>query len=73
MLDTVAVNIKRVPMGRFGISKAKIAVIAVVAFLTLSFFAIGFSAVEQARGSPAVVQQTAEDGDNAAVSAFKFV
>ena len=69
MLDIVSLNIRRV-----GVSKTKLAVIAVIAFLTLSFFAIGFSAVEEAKGSPAAVQQQAGDeGGHAAVAVFKFV
>ena len=69
MLEIMSLNIRRV-----GVSKTKLAVIAVIAFLTLSFFAIGFSAVEEARGSPAAAHQQAGDkGDHAAVTVFKFV
>ena len=69
MLDTVSTGKKRL-----AISKGRIAVLAVIAFLTLSFFAIGFSAVEEARGSPAAVQQqNGAEGDNIAIAAFKFV
>ena len=69
MLNVFSGNIRRV-----GISKGKLAVVAVVAFLTLTFFAIGYSAVEQAEGNVAATgQQEAGGGENAAISAFKFV
>ena len=71
MLNVFSGNI-----GRIGISKGKIAVIAVIAFLTLTFFAIGYSALEQVEGSAASVERTDSGGqtdDNIAVSAFKFV
>ena len=61
-------------IGRVGVSKGKIAVIAVIAFLTLTFFAIGYSAVESAEGNAAAAgQQNIEGGESAAISAFKFV
>jgi len=61
-------------IGRVGVSKGKIAVIAVIAFLTLAFFAIGYSAVESVEGNAAATgQRTSEGGENAAISAFKFV
>lgn len=54
--------------------KIKLAVIAVIAFLTLTFFALGFTALEEANSASAGVQQTAGgSGDNAAVSVFKWV
>lgn len=54
--------------------KIKLAVIAVIAFLTLTFFALGFTALEEANSASAGAQQTAgDDGDNAAVSVFKWV
>ena len=70
MLNVPSGNIRRV-----GISKGKIAVIAVIAFLTLTFFAIGYTAVEEAEANAAVAQQQGMEvsGDNTAVSLFKFV
>lgn len=71
MLNVFSGNI-----GRVGISKGKIAVIVVIAFLTLTFFAIGYSALEQVEGNAASVQRTESGGqadENIAVSAFKFV
>ena len=59
---------------RVGISKAKIAVIAVVAFMTLTVFAIGYTAVEQVEGNVSATQrQAAGESENPAISAFKFV
>ena len=69
MLNAFSGSIRRV-----GISKGKIAVIAVIAFLTLTFFAIGYSAVERVEGNAAATgQQDAGEGENAAISVFKFV
>lgn len=70
MLNTLTVNIRRV-----GISRSKIAVIAVVAFMTLTFFAIGYTAVEEAESSAAAAIQQGIDpeGESAAISVFKFV
>ena len=55
--------------------KARIAAIAVVLLLTLSVFALGFSALNEARntGAAGTTTITQDGGDNAAVSAFKFV
>lgn len=55
--------------------KAKVAAIAVIGLLTLSVFAIGFTALGEAENSAAAssVTPATEPGDNAAVSAFKFV
>ena len=57
--------------------KARIAAIAVIALLTLSVVAVGFSALGEAGDAAASNTQTigtAQEGDdNAAVSAFKFV
>ena len=57
--------------------KAKIAAIAVIALLTLSVIAVGFSAVGEAQdataSSIASAEQERSGEDNAAVSAFKFV
>ena len=56
--------------------RAKIAIVAVVLFLTLSFFAVGFSALGEASAGSAAVDQTNsgdENNDNVAVAAFKFV
>lgn len=56
--------------------KAKIAAVVVIAFLTLSFFAVGFTAMEEAKTSPAAAaadQTVAENDENAAVAAFKWV
>ena len=61
-------------MRRVGISRGKIAVIAVIAFMTLTVFAIGYTALEQAENSAAAnVQRDAGEGENAALSVFKFV
>ena len=71
MLNVFSGSIRRV-----GISRGKIAVIAVIAFMTLTFFAIGYTALEQAEGNAAAAQQTDSGGqtdENMAVSAFKFV
>ena len=71
MLSAFSGNLRRA-----GISKGKIAVFAVIAFLTLTFFAIGYSAMEQVESSAAYVQQTESGGqadESIAVSAFKFV
>ena len=70
----IMLNVFSGNIGRIGISKGKIAVIAVIAFLTLTFFAIGYSALEQVESSAAAnVQQDAGEGENAAISVFKFV
>ena len=53
--------------------RAKIAVVAVVLFLTVSVFAVGFSALGEASTSSAAAAQPVSGEDNAAVSAFKFV
>ncbi len=57
--------------------KARIAAIAVIALLSLSVIAIGFSALGEAQdataASSAPVGESLESGDNTAVSAFKFV
>ncbi len=57
--------------------KAKIAAIAVIALLTLSVIAVGFSALGEAQNATAASTASAEPvrngDDNAAVSAFKFV
>ena len=57
--------------------QARIAAIAVISLLTLSVIAVGFSALGEAGDAAASNAQatgTAQDeGDNAAVSAFKFV
>ena len=71
MLSAFSGNIRRV-----GISKGKIAVIAVIVFLTLTFFAIGYSAMEQVEAKAPSAQQTDTGGqtdESIAVSAFKFV
>ena len=64
-------------LSRMGISKAKIAIVAVIAFLTLTFFAIGYSAMEQVEANAAATEQQTGSGgetdENIAVSAFKFV
>ena len=70
----IMLNVISGSIGRVGVSKGKIAVIAVIAFLTLTFFAIGYSAVESVEGNAAATgQQTSEGGENSAISAFKFV
>ena len=70
----IMLNVLSGSVGRMGISKGKIAVIAVIAFMTLTVFAIGYSAVEQVEGNAAARgQQTTGEGENAAISAFKFV
>ena len=70
-------NVFYVNISRMGISKGKIVIIAVIAFLTLTFFAIGYSAMEQVEANaPATEQRTGSEGqtdENVAVSAFKFV
>ena len=57
--------------------KARVAAIAVIALLTLSVIAVGFSALGEARDATAASTSAAEparnEDDNAAVSAFKFV
>ncbi len=54
--------------------KAKIAAFVVIAFLTLSFVSLGFTALGEASSNSASVQQSVGgEGDNTAVSAFKFV
>ena len=56
--------------------KARLAVIAVIGLLTLSALALGFSALGDApdvAASATAEQTTQAEGDNAAVSAFKFV
>ncbi len=54
--------------------KAKIAAIAVILFLTASFFAIGFSALGEAGTSTASVERpVTDDEENAAVKAFKYI
>ena len=57
--------------------KPKIAAIAVIALLTLSVIAVGFSALGETQNATAASTASAEPGrngdDNAAVSAFKFV
>ena len=54
--------------------RAKLATVAVMLFLTATFFALGISALgEASTTSAAVGQQATNDGENAAVSAFKFV
>ena len=57
--------------------KAKIAAVVVIAFLTLSFFAVGFTAIEEAKTNPTAAaaseQTVAENDENAAVAAFKWV
>ena len=58
--------------------KPKLAAIAIIGLITLSVFAVGFSALNEAGGasaSAAAAQSDAmENGDeNAAVSTFKFV
>lgn len=59
---------------RVSLSKSKLAIVALIAFLTLSFFAIGYSAMDEAQGNSAAVQQPAKQGgNNPAISAFKFV
>lgn len=69
MLNAFSGSIRRV-----GVSRGKLAVIAVIAFLTLTFFAIGYTALEQAEANTAAnVQQDAGEGENAALSVFKFV
>ncbi len=70
----IMLNVISGSIGRVGVSKGKIAVIAVIAFLTLTFFAIGYSAVESVEGNAAARgQQTSEGSENSAISAFKFV
>ena len=56
--------------------KAKVAVISVIALLTLSVFAVAFSALGEAQdvtASSNAVDQSRNADDNTAVSAFKFV
>ena len=56
--------------------KPKFAAIAVIALLTLSVVAVGFSALGEAQDATAAstTAEPARSGDdNAAVSAFKFV
>ena len=56
--------------------KYKIAAIAIIALLTLSVIAVGFSALGEAQDATAAstaAQEPAGNGDNVAVSAFKFV
>lgn len=58
--------------------KPKLAAIAIIGLITLSVFAVGFSALDEARSasaSAAVAQSDSSDygNENAAVSAFKFV
>ena len=54
--------------------KAKIAAIAVILFLTASFFAIGFSALGEVSTSSASVERpVTDDEENVAVAAFKYV
>ena len=70
----IMLNVISGSIGRVGVSKGKIAVIVVIAFLTLTFFAIGYSAVESVEGNAAATgQQTSDGGENTAISAFKFV
>ena len=69
MLGVFSGNIRRA-----GISKGKMAVIAVIVFMTLTFFAMGYTAVESVENSAgATQQQNAGEGENAAISVFKFV
>ena len=56
--------------------KARIAVIFVIALLTLSVFAVGFSALGEAQDATAAstTAETVRNGDvNTAISTFKFV
>ena len=57
--------------------KARIAAIAVIVLLSLSVVALGFSALGEARDTTAAPSTVSEEpqgvGDNAAISAFKFV
>ena len=55
--------------------KARVAVIAVAGLLTLSVFAIGFTAVSETESSAtaAASAPAAQPDDSAAISAFKFV
>ena len=56
--------------------KVRLAAIAVIGLLTLSAIAMGFSALGDAPdvSASATAQQTTQvDGDNAAMSTFKFV
>ena len=62
--------------GRSDLMRAKIAAIAVIALLTLSVIALGFSALGEAQDATAAsteAEPAQDGGDNAAVSAFKFV
>ena len=70
MLSVLSGNIRRA-----GISKGKMAVIAVIVFMTLTFFAMGYTAVESVENSAGATQQqqNAGEGENAAISVFKFV
>jgi hypothetical protein len=56
--------------------KARVAAFAVIALLTLSAVAVGFSALGEAQDAAAASTKATErtpEGDNVAVSAFKFV
>ena len=57
--------------------KVRVAAIAVIVLLTLSAIALGFSAVTGADNSrepsSATAASSQDEGDNAVVSAFKFV
>ena len=56
--------------------KVRVAAIAVIVLLTLGAVGLGFSAVSEARNQasgPAAAASQQDEGDNIAVSAFKFV
>ena len=53
--------------------KARIAAIAVIVLLTLSVFAVGFSALGEPQDITAAAESGQESGETSAVSTFKFV